>query len=83
MPLVKTGDLNPHMQKVVTDLNARLKGRTIKFVSYMDSGEFKNPIVVLDDDTVLTTQSDDEGNGPGVLVHYGKDIEELGMWELH
>lgn len=44
----------------------RLKGRTIVEV-FVDDKHTGFPVLHLDDDTLVTVQSDPEGNGPGFL----------------
>lgn len=62
----------------------KLIGRQIVDVRYMsperadDFGWYWQPVVlILDDGTALVPSSDDEGNGPGVLFHQGKDGKQV------
>jgi len=75
-------NLNDYMTSVVEKLNNRVKGLKIEKVVYQDMDGFSCPVIVLEDGTCFMAQADDEFNGPGVLVHYGKDLEELGMWQI-
>ena len=46
------------------------------------------PVIVLDNETAIFIQSDDEGNGAGVPVHVSGDasipggLKQTGMWEI-
>ncbi len=52
----------------VTDFNRLAAGRTIKAAGYLiHFREWPVPCLLLDDGSIIVTQADDEGNGPGVL----------------
>lgn len=55
------------MPGILDEANAALVGRKIVRVGYLLEFGSPVPCVELDDGTLITTQSDDEGNGPGVL----------------
>jgi hypothetical protein len=58
-------DSNPNSQWLLAQLH-RLKGRTIADV-FIDEDHTGFPVLLLDDETLVTVQSDPEGNGPGFL----------------
>tara|TARA_Y100000401_G_scaffold108989_1_gene104757 strand:- start:582 stop:833 length:252 start_codon:yes stop_codon:yes gene_type:complete len=61
----------------------RVVGKRIKRVYY---DECSQPVFILENETEIAIQRDDENNGPGVPVHWGfeKDNEKepVGMWEV-
>lgn len=55
---------------------ARLLGKRIVDIRWMGEGELRNLawpqgaiVLVLDDGSLMLPQADDEGNGPGALLH--------------
>lgn len=74
-----------------TDVEKRLSnafcegvaGRRITHAYYDASSAM--PVIMLDDNTAIFIQSDDEANGAGVPVHVSGDSgkqKETGMWEI-
>ena len=58
-------DSNPTSQWLLDRLQ-RLKGRTVVDV-FIDDEHTGFPVLLLDDNTLVTVQADAEGNGPGFL----------------
>lgn len=63
------------MSKIVADFRSLVEGRTIKAAGYYHEEEGADPIpcLELDNDTIILTSADDEGNGPGVLTAYSNE----------
>jgi hypothetical protein len=58
-------------------------GRRITHAYYDEASAM--PVIMLDDNTAIFIQSDDEGNGVGVPVHVSGDSgnqKDTGMWEI-
>ncbi len=53
-----------------------LVGRTIKDVQFIDEGF---PVLILDDDTCVIIQQDDEGNGPGSMMFQRADGKAINV----
>ncbi len=75
-------DLITWWQERATEL---LEGRTIKKAFYMSEAEAeecewacRGLVLVLDDDTRITVETDPAGNGPGSLRLVGNDPQILG-----
>lgn len=58
-------------------------GKKIVNVYYDD--ESGMPVIMLENDSAIFIQSDDEGNGAGVPIHVsgkGDEQKEVGMWQI-
>lgn len=70
--------------KIVDAFHRAIVGKKIKGAVYHLDGGMHFPVILLEDDTCIYIQRDDECNGPGVPVIYSSsdDKGRTGMWEL-
>lgn len=71
--------------KIVDAFNRAVVGKKIKgAVYYKDEDGLHFPVIVLEDDSYVVIQRDDECNGPGVPVFYSVDDNKArkGLWQL-
>ena len=64
-----------HMEEFIKNLESQLVGKSIKCIRYMNEREmemfgwYKRPVIILlNDDTFIIPQSDDEGNDGGAIA---------------
>lgn len=70
--------------KIVNEFHSAIVGKTIKGATYDTDGGMHFPIIVLEDNSYIVIQRDDECNGPGVPVLYSVDDDKgrKGLWQL-
>jgi len=65
-------NLEAHWTQKARDI---LRNKTIVNVKYMDGHMY----ILLDDGTLITPMSDDEGNSPGALHYFNENSEKYGV----
>lgn len=70
--------------KIVEAFNREIAGKKIKGATYHTEGGLHFPVIVLEDDSCIFIQRDDEGNGPGVPILYSAEDNKApkGLWQL-